>query len=191
MSKEDREIWKNIPSHPDYEVSNLGNIRTRKPINRNASLGNFRPIKPQLAGTNNQYRMFCARNLGKQSTVLIHRAVLEAFVGPCPEGMEACHNDGNGSNNVLSNLRWDTRSNNTHDQIKHGVHVWVKTPEKRNKRRLNDDQVQEAKKYLQQGLSQREVANIMGVSQPCICRVNKGLYDTPAPKKENDDGIKR
>lgn len=52
----------------------------------------------------------------------VHRLVLEAFVGPCPEGMEACHfPDRDPSNNRVENLRWDTRKNNHADKHKHGT----------------------------------------------------------------------
>jgi hypothetical protein len=52
----------------------------------------------------------------------IHRLVLQAFVGPCPAGQECCHGDGDPSNNVLSNLRWGTRSDNRRDSVGHGTH---------------------------------------------------------------------
>lgn len=52
----------------------------------------------------------------------VHRMVLETFVGPCPEGLEACHNDGNPLNNRLDNLRWDTKSANAQDTLQHGRH---------------------------------------------------------------------
>lgn len=52
---------------------------------------------------------------------LVHHLVLEAFVGPCPEGMECCHNDGDNSNNRLGNLRWDTKRSNESDKSKHGT----------------------------------------------------------------------
>lgn len=48
--------------------------------------------------------------------------MLTAFVGPRPDGMVTCHNDGNPANNNLSNLRWDTQSNNQLDAVKHGTH---------------------------------------------------------------------
>ncbi len=51
----------------------------------------------------------------------IHRMLLLAFVGPCPPKHECCHNDGNASNNALSNLRWDTAQNNQLDRVKHGT----------------------------------------------------------------------
>lgn len=46
----------------------------------------------------------------------VHLYVLETFVGPRPEGMQACHGDGDPANNRLSNLRWDTCSNNNLDK---------------------------------------------------------------------------
>jgi hypothetical protein len=52
----------------------------------------------------------------------VHKLVLEAFVGPRPPGMEACHWDGNPANNHVDNLRWDTRSANGLDRVRHGNH---------------------------------------------------------------------
>lgn len=51
----------------------------------------------------------------------IHRLVMEAFVGPCPDGMECCHNNGDASDNRLTNLRWDTSASNTADVTAHGT----------------------------------------------------------------------
>jgi hypothetical protein len=57
----------------------------------------------------------------ERTNCAIHRLVLEAFVGPCPNGFEACHNDGDRQNNRLENLRWDTRSGNHSDKEQHGT----------------------------------------------------------------------
>jgi len=57
---------------------------------------------------------------GEQKTKKVHLLVLEAFVGPKPEGLMCCHNDGNKKNSRLDNLRWDTASSNARDIIKHG-----------------------------------------------------------------------
>lgn len=58
---------------------------------------------------------------GRRRTRLIHQLVLEAFVGPRPNGMEGCHNDGICTNNVWTNLRWDTRAGNAADTKRHGT----------------------------------------------------------------------
>lgn len=58
----------------------------------------------------------------KVRTRPVHRLVLEAFVGPCPDGMEGCHSNGDTSDNRLVNLRWDTKSANMQDCLAHGRH---------------------------------------------------------------------
>lgn len=59
---------------------------------------------------------------GRQRTkVAVHRAVLQAFVGPAPEGTEACHRNGNPTDNHVSNLYWGSRSENNHDKVRHGT----------------------------------------------------------------------
>jgi len=59
---------------------------------------------------------------GKRKMGKIHRLVLEAFVGPCPPGMEACHENGIKSDNRWpENLRWDTPQSNHADRARHGV----------------------------------------------------------------------
>lgn len=51
----------------------------------------------------------------------IHGLVLEAFVGPRPDGMQCCHNNGDKSDNRLVNLRWDTPLSNSRDKHRHGT----------------------------------------------------------------------
>lgn len=105
---------------------------------------------------------------GQEYKTLIHRLVLETFIGPCPSGMEACHNNGNSGDNRLGNLRWDTRSNNIVDAIKHGT--WFNTDKKNHRGAiLNRLQVRVIRRLLEfERLKQREIANIFAVSQRAI-----------------------
>ena len=50
----------------------------------------------------------------------MHRIVLEAFVGPCPEGLEGAHLDGNPRNNRVDNLSWATKKENMRHRDMHG-----------------------------------------------------------------------
>lgn len=62
-------------------------------------------------------------NLCKEGckTFYVHRLVLETFIGPPPPGKPyALHYDGDPENNHLSNLRWGSPSENTHDKVRHG-----------------------------------------------------------------------
>ena len=119
-----QERWLSIPGYEGiYEVSDHGRVRgLDREINRGAS-GKLRIhgqiLKPQPL---RRYRAVRLKVHGRKRVALIHRLVLEAFVGPCPEGMEACHWDGDPTNNRVENLRWDTRSANARDRVRHGTH---------------------------------------------------------------------
>lgn len=59
---------------------------------------------------------------GEARKHFVSRLMLTAFVGspPSPEH-EAAHNDGNPRNNMLSNLRWATPTENAADKLSHGT----------------------------------------------------------------------
>lgn len=56
----------------------------------------------------------------------VHSLVLETFVGPCPVGMEALHDNDVRDDNRLSNLSWGTRSQNVLDSVRNGRHHWTR-----------------------------------------------------------------
>jgi hypothetical protein len=111
-------------------------------------------------------RLFVSfRKGGKLHPKSIHRLVLETFRGPCPEGLEACHNDGNPLNNNLNNLRWDTHSSNMADRDKHGrTLIGVRNPSAR----LTEGSVREIRKLYREGMQQKDIAPIYGVSKQCV-----------------------
>lgn len=51
---------------------------------------------------------------------LVHRLVLEAFHGPCPEGCESLHSNGVRDDAAASNLRWGSKVENAADRDAHG-----------------------------------------------------------------------
>lgn len=117
------EIW--LPAYgyeSICEVSNHGRVRT---LTRTVRQGH-RPMtikgrmKALVDNGHGRKRVYLHRN-GRLERPQVHRLVLETFVGPCPPGMEACHNDGNPANNHVSNLRWDTGSSNMLDKRRHGT----------------------------------------------------------------------
>lgn len=69
----------------------------------------------------NGYRKVCLWRNNTPDWRLVHRLVLEAFVGPCPNGMQTRHLDGLRSHNSSSNLAWGTAHENATDRIRHGT----------------------------------------------------------------------
>lgn len=103
-----------------YEVSDLGRVRS---LGRVDALGRSYPplILAQEVKTNGRHRVKLC-DAGRQERRQVHRLVLEAFVGQCPDGLEACHWNDDPHDNRLSNLRWDTKGANSRDAVRNGTH---------------------------------------------------------------------
>jgi len=108
---------------------------------------------------------------GKQHCRYVHHLILEAFVGPCPNGMEACHNDGNPSNNALSNLRWDTPKSNNADKLAHGTLLFGSAMPHA---KLNEAKVAEIKALDKMGLSRREIGARFGIGPNYVGSIVRG-----------------
>lgn len=165
------EQWRAIPDFPGYEVSDYGRVRSfNKRIPNGVALGAKWEVadKPQryLAGaTSGGYRFVILRKDGESHNRRIHNLVLLSFVGPCPDGMEICHNDGHKVNNNLGNLRYDTHRNNVHDAMKHGKY----------RPAISDSEAVRIRKAYTDGTRQDDLAIVFGVSPRCISRVCSGV----------------
>ncbi len=102
--------------------------------------------------------------------MLVARIVLVAFVGPCPERMECCHNDGDETNNRLANLRWDTHSANLLDKRRHGT---MPCGERHPKAKLSDMDIAEILRLGQAGEGHTGLARRFGVSGARIGQIIK------------------
>lgn len=99
------EEWKTIPDYPNYSVSNFGRVR-------NDMTGKM--LKPRIKDyEHNQYAQVVLYQ-GKipHKNFQIHRLVATAFIPNLENKPEVNHIDGNGLNNVVSNLEWVTGSEN-------------------------------------------------------------------------------
>lgn len=108
--------WKAVVGYEGiYEVSDAGVVRS---IARMDKLGRCKQGVVLSAHKDSKGRL----SVGLQGkTFRVSKLVAEAFLGPKPEGLECCHNNGKPSDNRASNLRWDTRSSNTKDAVAHGT----------------------------------------------------------------------
>lgn len=102
------EQWKIISSFKDYEVSNLGNVRSKDRVNYYGRQLKGRKLKQCL--TTCGYPFVILRKNGESYNRMIHRLVAEAFLSNENECIN--HKDGNKENNNLSNLEWVSYSTN-------------------------------------------------------------------------------
>lgn len=101
----------------------------------------------------------------------IHRLILEAFVGPCPEGMECCHTDGNRLNNSLENLRWDTPDSNLADRDRH-----QKTCKgsRHGRAKLCENDVLAIRRLCLEGMKQKDIAEMFAISPQIVSGIHCG-----------------
>ena len=165
MNTESKENWKAIPGFPAYEVSNYGQVRSfwgGPPRRRFLADAPQRILSPLSDKKGYLYVGLYKNN--KKHRFFIHQLVLLAFIGPCPEGHETCHNDGIKLNNQLSNLRWDIPANNYADVRKHGSKKGMKHPNSK----FTDTRVIQIREMVAQGKTYKEVSRTLGINYNSI-----------------------
>lgn len=121
-----RESWNPVPGYEGYyAVSDFGRVRSLDRV-LNTVQGKRKwpgrimsPVPDKLGRP-----VVNLRKGGRTKQWKVHRLVASAFIGPCPDGMEVCHGDGDNQNNHVSNLRYDTHQANYQDMMDHGTHHW-------------------------------------------------------------------
>lgn len=110
------EQWKDVTGYEGfYQISTLGRVK---------SIRFNRFLNPTLSGKGKGYPSVQFSKENKPIRVRIHQLVAKAFI-PNPENKEQVnHIDGNKLNNNVTNLEWNTRSEN----IKHAYNNGLKTP---------------------------------------------------------------
>ena len=147
-----------------YEVSNCGRVRS---IYRGHGSG--RIINGALDHLGRRNLLLCRGPIRKNARA--HTLVLTAFVGNKPAGMQCCHNDGNPSNNHISNLRWDTPKNNQADRIRHGTNL---CGVQMHLAKLNPEKVREIRRKRAEGMTLEALGFEYGVDHAAIWLVAKG-----------------
>lgn len=179
------ETWRTILGFPMYEVSNLGRVRSwsgSHPHRRTCP----RILKPGRSGYRRMYLTVSLCGPDARAPKYVHRLVLEAFVGPCPEGMQCRHLDNNPANNRVENLAWGTPLENGADRVLAGTTArgdkhWSRLrPERRcrgdrhGRRKLSAPDVETVRAWLSSGVKRSEAARRMGVSYSAIRNIENG-----------------
>jgi HNH endonuclease len=169
--------FKPVQDFPPYCIGSNGTVWTlwerRYPKGRIGVLmvigETWKRMKSKHKGRHRQINL-CYEEI--RLTVVIHHLVLEAFIGPCPPGMEGCHFDDNPYNNRLSNLRWDTSEENKADALRNGL---MPIGEANGKAKLSNSQVLEMREtYAIGGVSQKELAEKYDVPQTNVSAIVTG-----------------
>ena len=152
--------WKPIPGYPGYEVSDQGQVRSQRGVlSAHTVRGGYKLTYLYL--DRKRYHFF------------IHRLVMTVFVGPCPEGYEIDHIDGDPANNALTNLRYVTHSENMKAAVRRWGSNWH-CGETNPLAKLTAKQVVEARRLYAEGTTMSIIARLYGVNTGTIHDVIKG-----------------
>tara|TARA_S200002703_G_C3717764_1_gene220507 strand:+ start:216 stop:725 length:510 start_codon:yes stop_codon:yes gene_type:complete len=163
------ETWKPIPNYESlYEVSDLGNIRRSAKRHYYEAGGLMKQNHHKR-----QYMIVGLRSNGKTKQHLVHRLVMAAFVGECPEGHEVDHIDGDKTNNRLENLEYVTRQENSDRAIAMGLRD--NKGEKHGRSKLTEQDVRDIKDRLWNGESQSSIAADYPVGTTTISHIYTGF----------------
>lgn len=144
-----------------YEVSDQGRVRR-------ASNGRIR--KPSSTPTGYQV-IVLSRPGASHSGVYVHREVMRAFVGLCPEGFQVSHINGDNKDNRLANLRYESARTNNRRKQAHGTQT---AGERHASAKLKWSDVRSMRRLLDSGLTLKEVADHYGVSFQQVSRIKRG-----------------
>ncbi len=162
-----RQLWRPVAGFEQtHEISDQGVVRRKERVlvNCNGIKRRWPAAQLKVTTKSNGYQHITLTHAdGSAKTLHVHRMVLESFVGPCPEGCEALHADGNKSNNALNNLRWGTHPENCMDRSRHG-----------SSGKVLDFAKAEQIRALRGSLTQHEIAKRFGVSQCLVSSVQLG-----------------
>lgn len=164
-------IFRPIEGFEGYGVDSDGVVWSRY-IPRKHELGpTWRPLAPAV-NAGGYLQVGLTRRPGQRQSLLVHHLVLTAFVGPRPDGMDACHfPDRDPKNNRLSNLRWDTRYGNTADKVAHGT---MPTGERVGSSKLSDVDVIAIQELALSGLTGKEIAERFGINKSTVTQIVRG-----------------
>lgn len=132
-------VWKDVVGYEGlYQVSSDGQVYGCKSGKILAAVENIYGYFWVGLWRNNRYK---AR--------FIHHLVLEAFVGSCPPGKEACHfPDRDKGNNTVDNLSWGSKKRNAKHRAIHGRTV---RGERFWSAKLNEEKVRKARRLYATG----------------------------------------
>ena len=99
------EEWRSISGHINYQVSNIGRVRSVKTGRILKGFTNDGYVRVGMYYTNT--RKMCT----------VHRLVAQEFLTNTENKAEVDHIDHNRSNNCLTNLRWTTASENQRNSV--------------------------------------------------------------------------
>jgi hypothetical protein len=110
---------------------------------------------------------------GKTADRKVHQLVLEAFVGPRPDGCrDVRHINGDKADNRVENLVWATQSENMQDKWRHGT---MYTGDRHHMCKYGADDVKLMRAWARSGVRTRLIATHYGIHPSTVRAIVRGV----------------
>ena len=191
LANEGKEVWACVEEDPDYAVSNLGRVSSRKH-------GTAKILSGALLESGR-----ATVTLSGKGTRLIYQLVVQTFDGepPTPEHTDVRHLNCDRTDNRLSNLCWGTRSENMKDTADYrrsgGVRKEVDVDAARTRHwyagLTADTELVEAciDMYHQKKLEVSEITRLLRCSRDTFTNILRGASQKDIPRPEGFDDVNR
>jgi hypothetical protein len=165
-------MYKDIEGFPGYRVGSDGTVWTLYEAKGGSLPGGvgqggmklgtkWKPLKASPAGNDKGLRVgLCGRD-GKRVSRFVSNLVLEAFVGPRPEGMVCRHGPLGKYCNNLTNLQWGTQKENIADKYRDGTRIFGV---KHHEAKMTPETVRQARIEYATGVSCLSLSKKYGIS---------------------------
>jgi len=172
-----KEVWKPIKGFPDYEVSDLGRVKSlaRRIFIESPRGDHYRTLRTRIlkpTPSADYLAVILCRPEGNRA-INVHRLVARAFL---PKPKKGCthvrHRDDDGNNNKATNLKWGSQKQNMQDKVRHGRHlIGVDSPNAV----MTEKQVRRIKLLYKQGWKQKDLVEKFSASPGCISCIVREL----------------
>lgn len=164
------EEWKEVPDWPVYEVSSIGNVRSKDRMEKywgGERKRKGRMLKPKINTVGYYSVQLC--NYEKTWDACVHRLVALTFLPQT--GPIVRHLDGDSLNNSLHNLAWGSYKDNEADKLRHGRRpLGVSHPNSV----LSENTVRKIRELHKRGHSQLKIAAQLGIGRGPVGHVVRG-----------------
>lgn len=169
-----KEVWKEIPDYPGYEVSNFGRIRSYHLGNKRGISNRPQRIMSTKPTNKNGYPTVKLFKKGQKKKLrYVHHIVAKVFLGDRPIGLEVCHEDDNRLNNKTDNLCYGTSSKNKFDAVRNGK---LPCGAKHYQAKVSVDEVIKIREMAQNGLRHSKIAAMYNnrISRRAVTHIANG-----------------
>lgn len=166
------EIWKTIDWASDYEVSNIGRVKSKLRFIKTID-GDNRIIKEKILNSGLSTKGYPRVTISikdKKITKITHRLVAEAFLERIEGKTQVNHINGIKTDNRVENLEWVTNKENKDHAVRNKL---IATGFRLPQTKLTEEMKSQIKILYSRGVSQKDIAMRFGIVQQTVSKVLK------------------